>query len=220
MSKAFACLTDPHKRAYYDRTGHEDHNSHAAAAAQRNGQRGGGMHHDMDPQDLFNMMFGGGMGGGAFGMGPMHFGGFRGATMRQQRGQPQQAQQAEGNPLAGSLPPALSNLVAAFTRMGTMQKVMMVGMLLQFLPTVISLFFWSWWLMLVGVPLWFVSHEVSMFERRALYQPLQGVQPVRDAIRSAQPYASTYLRYTAPLAKGAQAAFTVFKHWASSIATM
>jgi DnaJ family protein B protein 12 len=70
VSKAFSCLSDPDKRAYYDRTGFES--STAAAAAQAGGPRGGGggyggggfgpggMYYsdDFDPEEIFNMFFG------------------------------------------------------------------------------------------------------------------------------------------------------------------
>eukprot|EP01025_Chloroclados_australasicus_P063736 TRINITY_DN8443_c0_g2_i2.p3 TRINITY_DN8443_c0_g2~~TRINITY_DN8443_c0_g2_i2.p3 ORF type:complete len:247 (-),score=48.01 TRINITY_DN8443_c0_g2_i2:518-1258(-) len=52
VSKSFACLSDPDKRAYYDRTGYESVN--AAAASQ-----GGVANMDeIDPEELFNQMFG------------------------------------------------------------------------------------------------------------------------------------------------------------------
>jgi len=68
VGKAFTCLSDPQKRAYYDRTGYESSTAAAAAAAQTqasNGQRyargPGGMYYseDFDPEEIFNMFFGG-----------------------------------------------------------------------------------------------------------------------------------------------------------------
>ncbi|KAG2437013.1 hypothetical protein HYH02_011444 [Chlamydomonas schloesseri] len=76
VSKAFNCLSDADKRAYYDRTGHESSAAAAAAAAaQRAGGAGpgpGGAYYytasgeDFDPEELFNMFFGGGLGAHAF----------------------------------------------------------------------------------------------------------------------------------------------------------
>ncbi|PNW79463.1 hypothetical protein CHLRE_09g416100v5 [Chlamydomonas reinhardtii] len=76
VSKAFNCLSDGDKRAYYDRTGHESSAAAAAAAAaQRAGGAGpgpGGAYYyttsteDFDPEELFNMFFGGGLGAHAF----------------------------------------------------------------------------------------------------------------------------------------------------------
>eukprot|EP01023_Acetabularia_acetabulum_P034368 TRINITY_DN3227_c0_g2_i9.p1 TRINITY_DN3227_c0_g2~~TRINITY_DN3227_c0_g2_i9.p1 ORF type:complete len:382 (+),score=51.03 TRINITY_DN3227_c0_g2_i9:162-1307(+) len=54
VSKSFACLSDPNKRAYYDRTGYENMN---AAAASR-GEGGMANMDEIDPQELFNQMFG------------------------------------------------------------------------------------------------------------------------------------------------------------------
>ncbi|KAK2080703.1 hypothetical protein QBZ16_000557 [Prototheca wickerhamii] len=58
VSRAYACLSDPQKRAHYDRHGTED------AVAPRpggGGPAGGGMYAagGIDPEDLFNMFFGG-----------------------------------------------------------------------------------------------------------------------------------------------------------------
>lgn len=55
MSRAYACLSDPQKRAHYDAYGSED------ALAQQARPGGGGMYAQggIDPEDLFNMFFGG-----------------------------------------------------------------------------------------------------------------------------------------------------------------
>eukprot|EP00892_Ulva_mutabilis_P003163 jgi/Ulvmu1/12848/UM098_0033.1 len=98
VSKAFSCLTDQDKRSFYDRTGHEDMASAAAARGGGGGPQFRGDH--IDPQDLFNMMFGGGM-NGAFGMGPMHFGGFQQHPAFRQGRRQQQQQQQQANPMAG-----------------------------------------------------------------------------------------------------------------------
>ena len=70
VSRAYACLSDPDKRANYDRYGHED--------PSQLGRRGGpGAGHGMyqpdgfDPNEIFNMFFGGGgFGGGGGNFGP------------------------------------------------------------------------------------------------------------------------------------------------------
>jgi DnaJ-class molecular chaperone len=69
VSKAFSCLSDADKRAYYDATGYES--SGAAAAASRGQPRArgggggggfgpGGMYYgeDFDPEEIFNVFFG------------------------------------------------------------------------------------------------------------------------------------------------------------------
>jgi len=75
VSKAFSCLSDSDKRAYYDRTGYENTAAAAAAANQqrntaRRGMRQGpaGMYYaeDFDADEIFNMFFGGGLHGQMF----------------------------------------------------------------------------------------------------------------------------------------------------------
>jgi DnaJ family protein B protein 12 len=101
VSKAFTILTDADKRAAYDRYGGDPDNARSAAGAAAAGHgnpfggmrgtpfRGGGMYADeIDPNDLFNMFFGGGgMGGGQFGGTTFTFGGpgMRTHQFRQQR---------------------------------------------------------------------------------------------------------------------------------------
>lgn len=66
VSRAFSCLSDADKRAYYDRTGYDSTAAAAAAASARgNGGGGGGggpggvyYAEDFDPQEIFNMFFG------------------------------------------------------------------------------------------------------------------------------------------------------------------
>ena len=78
VSRAFSCLSDPDKRAHYDRTGFESHGDAAAVARTRGGggygARGGGgfgggpfgpmggMYYsssdEIDPEEIFNMFFG------------------------------------------------------------------------------------------------------------------------------------------------------------------
>lgn len=69
VSRAFSCLSDPKKRAEYNRFGHEDGNTrmgspggfqfrHAASSPFAQGFEG-----ELSPEDLFNMFFGGAFGG-------------------------------------------------------------------------------------------------------------------------------------------------------------
>ncbi|KAJ9511236.1 hypothetical protein QJQ45_017174 [Haematococcus lacustris] len=68
VGKAFACLSDSDKRAYYDRTGYESTAAaQAAASASAASQRGrsyqrgpGGVFYqeEFDPEEIFNMFFG------------------------------------------------------------------------------------------------------------------------------------------------------------------
>ncbi|SNX82596.1 related to HLJ1 - Co-chaperone for Hsp40p [Melanopsichium pennsylvanicum] len=113
VSKAFSILTDADKRAAYDRYGGDPDNARSAAGAAAAGNanpfggmrgtpfRGGGMYADeVDPNDLFNMFFGGGgmgMGGGQFGGTTFTFGGpgMRTHQFRQQRPGQRRQQNAE-----------------------------------------------------------------------------------------------------------------------------
>lgn len=109
VSKAFSCLTDPQKRAFYDRTGHEDM---AAASAARSSR---GMHaEEINPEEIFNAFFGNMM----FGMGPMGMGQqFRQAHTFRPRPRQQQQQHAQGAPgLSGliNLLPLLVLLLVTF----------------------------------------------------------------------------------------------------------
>lgn len=65
VSRAYACLSDPDKRAAYDRYGTEDNQQVGRGGG---GFRGGGGGNGsggeaMDANDLFNMFFGSGAGG-------------------------------------------------------------------------------------------------------------------------------------------------------------
>lgn len=62
VSQAYACLSDPSKKAAYDQYGTEDRHQVGARGGGNSGFGGEGI----DPNELFNMFFGGG-GGGAFG---------------------------------------------------------------------------------------------------------------------------------------------------------
>ena len=218
ISKAFQCLTDPQKRAYYDRTGHEDAAAASAAHAQRRNGHSAAYGPELDPQELFNMMFG----GGGFGMGPMHFGGFRGMPQQRRPGHPghpgQQQQQQQGNPFAGRSAAGMPNFLSGLVNASPMQKVMMLGMVMNLLPFVLSMLSWVWWLLLIGVPLWFVSNEVVAFQQRDIYRPLHRIEPVAEVVQTVRPHAEAYLRFTAPLSQAAGSAWTAFQGWAHSMA--
>lgn len=115
---AYATLSDPQKRTIYDRYGEEDpDNRGGGMGGMRRGP--GGVHfrpgQDVNPEDIFNMFFGGGMGGMGGGMhrgpGGVHFStnfggmprGFRQQQQQRQRGEQQQRQEPEA--------PGLANLI-------------------------------------------------------------------------------------------------------------
>mmetsp|Transcript_12044 Transcript_12044/g.22533 ORF Transcript_12044/g.22533 Transcript_12044/m.22533 type:complete len:445 (-) Transcript_12044:36-1370(-) len=81
LGLAYATLSDPQKRSIYDRYGDEDpdNNGGGGGGFRRHGA-GGGVHfngQEVNPEDIFNMFFGGGMPGGVhMNMGGMP-GGFR-----------------------------------------------------------------------------------------------------------------------------------------------
>jgi len=118
---AYATLSDPQKRTIYDRYGEEDpDNRGGGMGGMRRGQ--GGVHfrpgQEVNPEDIFNMFFGGGMGGmngmnGGMHRGPggvhftTNFGGMpRGFRQQNFRGG-QQQQQHQQEPEA----PGLANLI-------------------------------------------------------------------------------------------------------------
>jgi len=100
---AYATLSDSEKRNIYDRYGEEDPDN-------RGGGGGGGMHpgfrrngREPSPEDIFNMFFGGGMGGGGFG-GPnvrVYSTGFGGQGFQR----PRQRQAQQGNQQGNEQPP-------------------------------------------------------------------------------------------------------------------
>jgi len=73
VSRAFACLSDPNKRAAFDRYGSEDPQQAGFGPGMRRrggaGAQGFGFEDDIDPADIFNMFFNGGMPGGFGGPG-------------------------------------------------------------------------------------------------------------------------------------------------------
>jgi len=133
---AYATLSDPQKRTIYDRYGEEDpDNRGGGMGGMRRGP--GGMNfrpgQEVNPEDIFNMFFGGGMGGGMNrGPGGVHFstnfggmpGGFRQQQQQQRRrgggqGQQQQAQETETPGLASliQLLPFLIIMLLSFFNM-------------------------------------------------------------------------------------------------------
>jgi DnaJ-domain-containing protein 1 len=106
---AYATLSDSQKRTIYDRYGDEDPDNRGGGMGGMRG-RGGNMHfngQEVNPEDIFNMFFGGGMPGGmggpgfrvyTTGMGPgFAFGGMHPNMQRARRQQQQQqARQEEG----------------------------------------------------------------------------------------------------------------------------
>ena len=60
VSKAFSCLSDAQKRAAYDRYGEEEPGMSRTASR---GPFAGPGYDEFDPNEIFNMFFGGGFGG-------------------------------------------------------------------------------------------------------------------------------------------------------------
>lgn len=80
LGLAYATLSDPQKRSIYDRYGDEDPDNSGGGGGGFRRHGGGGVHfngQEVNPEDIFNMFFGGGMPGGVhMNMGGMP-GGFR-----------------------------------------------------------------------------------------------------------------------------------------------
>ncbi|KAL7490679.1 hypothetical protein ACHAWT_000240 [Skeletonema menzelii] len=111
---AYATLSDTQKRTIYDRYGEEDPDNRGGGMGGGMRGRGGNMHfngQEVNPEDIFNMFFGGGMPGGmggggmggpgfrvyTSGMGPgFAFGGMHPNMQRARRQQQQQQQQQAG----------------------------------------------------------------------------------------------------------------------------
>lgn len=106
LGLAYATLSDPQKRTIYDRYGEEDPDNRGGGAGGFRPGHGGGAHfngQEVNPEDIFNMFFGGGMPGGVhMNMGGMPGGfrvystGFGGMPHGARRGQRQQAPQQTG----------------------------------------------------------------------------------------------------------------------------
>ncbi|KAE8221535.1 hypothetical protein CF319_g5122 [Tilletia indica] len=115
VGKAFAVLSDPDKRAAYDRYGGDPDDARSAAGAQAARAaggfqaqqfRGGGFGDEIDPTEIFNMFFGTGAGMGGVHMsmngqtfsfgGPSAFRGAQGPGLRRQGGGHHQQQQQRG----------------------------------------------------------------------------------------------------------------------------
>lgn len=186
---------------------------------------GPGMHFngEMSPEDLFNMMFGGGMGG--FGMGPMHFGGFHGhPQFRQRRRHPQQQQEEatqQQDPRqrfgGGSAPLRLQGAVQWATA-NPMRALFVATTLMQMIPLLFVFIGWIWWVALIGVPAWFVSREVTMFSQRRIYQPLQHVAVLVALAQNLLPYAEWYLGVCAPAAAVTQQLQRLLVEWGRTLA--
>ncbi|KAJ9090309.1 Chaperone protein dnaJ [Entomophthora muscae] len=68
VSKAFAILSDPDKRAQYDRYGGDPEQRGGGGGFRANGgHQHFGFQEEVSPEELFNMFFGGGFGNGGFG---------------------------------------------------------------------------------------------------------------------------------------------------------
>lgn len=127
---AYATLSDPQKRTIYDRYGEEDPDNRGGGMGGGMRRGPGGVHfrggQDVNPEDIFNMFFGGGMGGGGMHRGPggvhfsSNFGGmpFRQQHQQQQRGGGQPQQEAPGLANLIQLLPLLIILLLSFFNIG------------------------------------------------------------------------------------------------------
>lgn len=135
---AYATLSDTQKRTIYDRYGEEDPDSRGGGGGgvRPFGRRGGGGVHmhgqHVDPDEIFNMFFGGGVPGGGGGPGGVHFysTGFGGPGMHFRAGGPrgrprgggraqQQEHEAPGWSMLVQLLPILLMFLLSFSRFGS-----------------------------------------------------------------------------------------------------
>ncbi len=138
VSKAFACLSDSEKRAAYDRYGSEEGPQGMPGMRRRHaGQTHspfGGFDEDIDPRELFNMFFGGGMPGGVrfhtFGGNGFHTFGGNGFHSQRARQQHRQRQNRSNNSSRRQSEP--EDLASAFARN-----------LMQMIPILLFLFLWA-----------------------------------------------------------------------------
>ena len=138
VSKAFACLSDSEKRAAYDRYGSEEGPQGMPGMRRRHaGQTHspfGGFDEDIDPRELFNMFFGGGMPGGVrfhtFGGNGFHTFGGNGFHSQRARQQHRQRQNRSNNSSRRQSEP--EDLASAFARN-----------LIQMIPILLFLFLWA-----------------------------------------------------------------------------
>ena len=131
LGLAYATLSDKQKRTIYDRYGDEDPDNRGGGAGGGMG-RHGGVHFngpEVDPQDIFNMFFGGGMPGGVHFQGGGMPGGFRvdstgfggmpmGGMPRQRQRQQQQEPQSFFYQLVQLLPVLLLFAMSFFNMPG------------------------------------------------------------------------------------------------------
>jgi len=136
VSKAFACLSDAEKRAAYDRYGSEEGPQGMPGMRRRHaGQTHspfGGFDDDIDPREIFNMFFGGGMPGvrfHTFGGNGFHSHGFHSS---QQRARQQQRYRENRSDTSNRRQSEPEDLASAFTRN-----------FMQMIPILLFLFLWA-----------------------------------------------------------------------------
>jgi len=139
VSKAFACLSDAEKKAGYDRYGSEEGARQGFGGMRANGGAqhnpfGGFQGEDIDPREIFNMFFGGGMpgvrfqtfGGGANGFHSQHQRARQSQQRQQQQRTGQQQQQQRGRQ------DTPEDIASAFARN-----------FMQMIPILLFLFLWA-----------------------------------------------------------------------------